>query len=275
MVASSCRRTLVTLIQVCIVNIMMVMMMMMMMMIISTDAQNAMENVENKILEVLEDVGEKMAPVIKVVMRKMMIIITMNFLPQKIMFQTCTLTAGGLETKLMHDAYISFIHLWKFFTLAQNWRDIVFKNIDQDFLLKTTNLMTYAARDKNSLLNFLDENLVIAFHLRLFQMTFSGAFERQPDRRQFPTDPCRHLGELGTGGQYKISSLLSVFSDPGGDDLPVHREQEAPDLLQDPPRNPQSPLRLLLWRPHAKGRNSHQVEKNTHIGLMSSDSYPC
>ena len=76
------------------------------------------------------------------------------------MFQTCTLTAGGLETILMHDAYISFIHLWKFFTLAQNWRDIVFKNIDQDFLLKTTNLMTYAARDKNSLLNFLDENLV-------------------------------------------------------------------------------------------------------------------
>ena len=177
------------------------MMMMMMMIIYNTDAQNAMENVENKILEVLEDVGEKMAPVIKVVMRKMMIIITMNFLPQKIMFQTCTLTAGGLETKLMHDAYISFIHLWKFFTLAQNWRDIVFKNIDQDFLLKTTNLMTYAARDKNSLLNFLDENLVIAFHLRLFQMTFSGAFERQPDRRQFPTDPCRHLGELCTGGQ--------------------------------------------------------------------------
>merc|ERR1711971_647332 len=66
MVANSCRRTLTTLIQ------------------------NAMENVENKILEVLEDVGEKMAPVIK------------------------------------------------------------------DFLLKTTNLMTYAARDKNSLLNFLD-----------------------------------------------------------------------------------------------------------------------
>ena len=87
---------------------------MMMMMIISTDAQNAMENVENKILEVLEDVGEKMAPVIKVVMRKMMIIITMNFLPQKIMFQTCTLTAGGLETKLMHDAYISFIHYGSF-----------------------------------------------------------------------------------------------------------------------------------------------------------------
>jgi len=71
MVANSCRRTLTTLIQ------------------------NAMENVENKILEVLEDVGEKMAPVIK------------------------------------------------------------------DFLLKTTNLMTYAARDKNSLLNFLDENLVL------------------------------------------------------------------------------------------------------------------
>ena len=251
-----------------------IMMVMMMMMIISTDAQNAMENVENKILEVLEDVGEKMAPVIKVVMGMMMIIIKMNFLSQKIMFQTCTLTAGGLETKLMHDAYISFIHLWKFFTLAQNWRDIVFKNIDQDFLLKTTNLMTYAARDKNSLLNFLDENLVIAFDLRIVQMTFSGAFERQPDRRQFPTDPCRHLGELGTGGQNKISSLLSVFSDPGGDDLPVHREQEAPDLLQDPARNSQSPLRLLLWRPHAKGRNSHQVEKNIHIGLMTSDSYP-
>ena len=29
-----------------------------------------MENVENKILEVLEDVGEKMAPVIKVMMAK-------------------------------------------------------------------------------------------------------------------------------------------------------------------------------------------------------------
>ena len=54
-----------------------------------------MENVENKILEVLEDVGEKMAPVIK------------------------------------------------------------------DFLLKTTNLVTYAARDKTSLLNFLDENLLL------------------------------------------------------------------------------------------------------------------
>ena len=32
----------------------------------SNFVQNAMENVENKILEVLEDVGEKMAPVIKV-----------------------------------------------------------------------------------------------------------------------------------------------------------------------------------------------------------------
>ena len=41
MVANSCRRTLTTLIQ------------------------NAMENVENKILEVLENLGEKMAPVIK------------------------------------------------------------------------------------------------------------------------------------------------------------------------------------------------------------------
>ena len=71
MVANSCRRTLTTLIQ------------------------NAMENVENKILEVLEDVGEKMAPVIK------------------------------------------------------------------DFLLKSTNLVTYAARDKTAILNYLDENLVL------------------------------------------------------------------------------------------------------------------
>lgn len=71
MVANSCRRTLTTLIQ------------------------NAMENVENKILEVLEDVGEKMAPVIK------------------------------------------------------------------DFLLKSTNLVTYASKDKNAILNYLDENLVL------------------------------------------------------------------------------------------------------------------
>jgi hypothetical protein len=69
-----------------------------------------MENVENKILEVLEDVGEKMAPVIKV---------------------------RSLD---VYDIY----------------NDIAM----QDFLLKTTNLVTYAARDKNSLLNFLDENLV-------------------------------------------------------------------------------------------------------------------
>jgi len=71
MVANSCRRTLTTLIQ------------------------NAMENVENKILVVLETVGEKMAPVIK------------------------------------------------------------------DFLLKSTNLVTYAARDKTAILNYLDENLVL------------------------------------------------------------------------------------------------------------------
>eukprot|EP00092_Neocalanus_flemingeri_P041502 GFUD01045197.1.p1 GENE.GFUD01045197.1~~GFUD01045197.1.p1 ORF type:complete len:1194 (+),score=262.01 GFUD01045197.1:849-4430(+) len=71
MVANSCRRTLTTLIQ------------------------NAMENVENKILQVLEDVGEKMAPVIK------------------------------------------------------------------DFLLKSTNLVTYASRDKTAILNYLDENLVL------------------------------------------------------------------------------------------------------------------
>merc|ERR1711902_100723 len=54
-----------------------------------------MENVENKILVVLEKLGEKMAPVIK------------------------------------------------------------------DFLLKSTNLVTYAARDKNAVLNYLDENLVL------------------------------------------------------------------------------------------------------------------
>ena len=71
MVANSCRRTLTTLIQ------------------------NAMENVENKILEVLEQVGEKLAPVIK------------------------------------------------------------------DFLLKSTNLVAYAARDKTAVLNYLDENLVL------------------------------------------------------------------------------------------------------------------
>ena len=73
MVASSCRRTLTTLIQ------------------------NAMENVENKILEVLEHLGEKMAPVIK------------------------------------------------------------------DFLLKSTNLVTYAGRasDKNAVLNYLDDNMVL------------------------------------------------------------------------------------------------------------------
>ena len=57
--------------------------------------QNAMENVENKILEVLEKLGEKMVPVIK------------------------------------------------------------------DFLLKSTNLVTYAARDKTAILNYLDDNLVM------------------------------------------------------------------------------------------------------------------
>ena len=30
-------------------------------------------------------------------------------------------------------------------------------------------------------------------------MIFSGAFEGQPDRRQLPANPCRHLGELCTG----------------------------------------------------------------------------
>ena len=71
MVANSCRRTLTTLIQ------------------------NAMENVENKILEVLETLGEQMAPIIK------------------------------------------------------------------DFLLKSTNLVTYAARDKNAVLHYLNETLVL------------------------------------------------------------------------------------------------------------------
>ena len=33
-----------------------------------------MENVENKILEVLEDVGEKMAPVIKVILMMFMVV---------------------------------------------------------------------------------------------------------------------------------------------------------------------------------------------------------
>ena len=36
-----------------------------------------MENVENKILEVLEDVGEKMAPVIKVIVKSTMMMIMM------------------------------------------------------------------------------------------------------------------------------------------------------------------------------------------------------
>ena len=71
MVANSCRRTLTTLIQ------------------------NAVENVENKILEVLENLGEQMAPVIK------------------------------------------------------------------DFLVKSTNLVTYASRDKTAVLKYLDENLVM------------------------------------------------------------------------------------------------------------------
>ena len=58
-------------------------------------------------------------------------------------------------------------------------------------------------------------------------------------------------------------SLLVSFSDPGGDNLPVHREQEASDLLQNPLGNPQSPLRLLLWGPHTKGWNSYQVNRSS------------
>lgn len=71
MVAASCRRTLATLVQ------------------------NAVENVENKILEVLEEVGENMAPVI------------------------------------------------------------------QKFLLEGSALVTYAGRDKESLLSYLDKNLLL------------------------------------------------------------------------------------------------------------------
>ena len=80
-------------------------------------------------------------------------------------------------------------------------------------------------------------------------MIFSGAFEGQPDRRQLPANPCRHLGELCTGdpllGEICIKKrifTLGVFLDPGGDNLPVHREQETSDLLQNPLGNPQSPL---------------------------------
>ena len=63
-------------------------------------------------------------------------------------------------------------------------------------------------------------------------------------------------------------SLLVSFSDPGGDNLPVHREQEASDLLQNPPGNPQGPLRLLLWGPHAKRWNSYQVNRPCQGQLM-------
>ena len=108
-----------------------------------------MENVENKILEVLEDVGEKMAPVIKV--RREMLMVRKCFL--MIVFQN----PNGLERNLAEN-----------FTWTTSWGIDVYvkscisvKFFCQDFLLKTTNLMTYAARDKNSLLNFLDENLVI------------------------------------------------------------------------------------------------------------------
>ena len=54
-----------------------------------------------------------------------------------------------------------------------------------------------------------------------------------------------------------------LFADPGGDNLPVHREQEASNLLQNPLGNPQSPLRLLLWGPHTKGWNSYQVNRSS------------
>ena len=61
----------------------------------SNFVQNAMENVENKILEVLEDVGEKMAPVIKV--RREMLMVRKCFL--MIVFQN----PNGLERNLAEN----------------------------------------------------------------------------------------------------------------------------------------------------------------------------
>ena len=58
-----------------------------------------------------------------------------------------------------------------------------------------------------------------------------------------------------------MAKQFSCFSDFGGDHLPLYREQEAADLLQDPLGDPQSALWLLLWRPHAQGWDSHQVER--------------
>ena len=70
---------------------------------------------------------------------------------------------------------------------------------------------------------------------------------------------------IGENLQKKREHLHSwcLFADPGGDNLPVHREQEASDLLQNPLGNPQSPLRLLLWGPHTKGWNSYQVNRSS------------
>ena len=68
---------------------------------------------------------------------------------------------------------------------------------------------------------------------------------------------------IGVNLPKKSIFSLGVFADPGGDNLPVHREQEASDLLQNPLGNPQSPLRLLLWGPHTKGWNSYQVNRSS------------
>ena len=65
-----------------------------------------------------------------------------------------------------------------------------------------------------------------------------------------------------SSGKKQFSCLC--FSDFGGDHLPLHREQEATHLLQNPLGDPQSALRLLLWRPHSQGRDSYQVERYMH-----------
>ena len=179
----------------------------------------------------------------------------------------------------------------------------------QDFLLKTTNLMTYAARDKNSLLNFLDENLVMwwenlnlrcesiikiwwdimrsshweqrtwtnkvrAFLLGESCYSFS-VFDYKEDLIYTFLVRCfwrttwqktissgsspssgRALHRWGSRTD-QVAKQFSCFSDFGGDHLPLYREQEAADLLQDPLGDSQSALWLLLWRPHAQGWDSH------------------
>ena len=70
-----------------------------------------------------------------------------------------------------HHAYHQHVLTEKILLeLFSNFPYISVKIFCQDFLLKTTNLMTYAARDKNSLLNFLDENLVNMMREPEFEM---------------------------------------------------------------------------------------------------------